>query len=59
VREMAVRARTEQEELAERVTSLEALVATLTAEHQLAEKGVAPKRPLHTSPPHNPGTGVA
>lgn len=59
VREMAARARTEQEELAERVTALEALVATLTAEHQLAERGAAPKRPLHAAPSQSPGTGEA
>lgn len=59
VREMAARARSEQEDLAERVTALEALVATLTAEHQLAEKGAAPRRTLHNPPPQDPGTGAA
>jgi BMFP domain-containing protein YqiC len=43
-REMAVKARTEQEDLAERVTSLEALVATLVAERELAHDVPGPKR---------------
>jgi BMFP domain-containing protein YqiC len=59
VREMAARARSEQEDLAERVTALEALVATLTAEHQLAERGAAPRRHLNTPPPQDPGSGAA
>lgn len=47
VREMAAKARTEQEALGERVTALEALVATLVAERELAEGRPKPRRPLH------------
>ncbi|WP_207477746.1 accessory factor UbiK family protein [Arenibaculum pallidiluteum] len=47
VREMAVKAREEQEVLSERVTALEALVATLTAERELLQSKPAPKRPAH------------
>jgi BMFP domain-containing protein YqiC len=43
-REVAVKARTEQEDLAERVTALEALVATLVAERELAHDAPGPKR---------------
>jgi BMFP domain-containing protein YqiC len=49
-REIAVKARTEQEELAERVTTLEALVATLVAERELSHAIPAPKRPAHGTP---------
>lgn len=52
VREMAAAARTEQETLAERVTALEAMVATLMAERELADTRPAPRRPLH--PQHGP-----
>ena len=43
-REMAVKARTEQEDLTERVTALEALVATLVAERELSHAAPGPKR---------------
>ena len=44
-REMAAKARSEQEDLTDRVTALEALVATLLAERELAHETAAPKRP--------------
>jgi BMFP domain-containing protein YqiC len=50
VREMAVKARAEQEELTDRVTALEALVATLVADRELAHGAATPKRPVH---PHS------
>ena len=49
-REIAVAARTEQEGLADRVTRLEALVATLVAERELAAPA-APRRPAPGHPP--------
>ncbi|EWY41137.1 hypothetical protein N825_31240 [Skermanella stibiiresistens SB22] len=52
-REMAVKARTGEEELADRVTALEALVATLVAERELAAGAPGPKRPAAT---HSAGT---
>jgi BMFP domain-containing protein YqiC len=47
-REMAVKARTEQEDLTERVTALEALVATLVAERELSHAAPGPKRSART-----------
>ncbi|HSK41099.1 MAG TPA: accessory factor UbiK family protein [Arenibaculum sp.] len=53
VREMAAMARAEQETLAERVTALEAMVATLMAERELTDVRPAPRRPLHAhAAPH-------
>ncbi len=46
-RAMAAKAREEQETLNDRVTALEALVATLVAERELDERKPAPKRPAH------------
>jgi BMFP domain-containing protein YqiC len=46
IRAVATKAREEQETLTERVTALEAMVATLLAERELAQKP-APKRPHH------------
>jgi hypothetical protein len=53
---MAVKARTEQEDLTERVTTLEALVATLVAERELAHGAPGPKRSArtHGSGDHSP-----
>jgi len=51
VRAMAAKAREEQETLVERVTALEALVATLMAERELAAAKPAPKRPSHHGGP--------
>lgn len=50
-RAMAAKAREEQEALGERVTALEALVATLVAERELAEPRPAPRRPAHGGRP--------
>jgi BMFP domain-containing protein YqiC len=55
-REMAVKARTEQEDLTERVTTLEALVATLVAERELAHGAPGPKRAAR---PHGTGENPA
>jgi BMFP domain-containing protein YqiC len=57
-REMAVKARTGEEELADRVTALEALVATLVAERELAAGAPGPKRPAtsHSAATHSAGT---
>jgi len=49
-REIAVKARSEQEDMADRVTALEALVATLVAERELAHATPAPKRPASAAP---------
>ncbi|HEV7369846.1 accessory factor UbiK family protein [Arenibaculum sp.] len=54
VSEMAAKARSEQETLVERVTALEALVATLVAERELAEDRPKPRRPLHPASPGSP-----
>lgn len=52
VRAMAAKAREEQETLAERVTALEATVATLLADRTLLHEEAAPRRraPGHTKP---------
>ncbi|WP_029007984.1 accessory factor UbiK family protein [Azospirillum halopraeferens] len=59
VRAVAARAREEQEALADRVTALEATVATLLAEHQLAHEDTAPRRRAHTGAPKAPEGGTA
>lgn len=51
VRAMAAKAREEQETLAERVTALEATIATLLAERQLSHDEAAPRRRAHTATP--------
>ncbi|MGQ9371425.1 accessory factor UbiK family protein [Azospirillum sp. A39] len=51
VRALAAKAREEQEALAERVTALEATVATLAAEQQLAHEDVPPRRRAHGQAP--------
>jgi BMFP domain-containing protein YqiC len=56
VRAMAAKAREEQETLAERVTSLEATVATLLAERTLLHEEPAPRRRAPTQG-HGPGQG--
>ncbi|WP_158044027.1 accessory factor UbiK family protein [Skermanella pratensis] len=60
-REMAVKARSEQEELSDRVTSLEALVATLLAERELVHETPGPKRPAggHAAKPAGDQAGDA
>ncbi len=63
IRAMAAKAREEQEALAERVTSLEATVATLLAEHQLRHEEAPPRRRAagHApdAPTINPGGATA
>jgi BMFP domain-containing protein YqiC len=51
VRAMAAKARDEQETLGERVTALEAALATLLAERQLGHEDSAPRRRAHTTTP--------
>jgi len=57
VRAMAAKAREEQEALSERITSLEAALATLIAERQLVHEEPAPRRRAagHGGPTVNPG----
>lgn len=54
VRAIAAKAREEQETLTERVTALEATLATLVAERQLSHEEAAPRRRAHG---HGPAAG--
>lgn len=59
VRAMAANARAGQEDLAERVANLEATVATLLAERELAHEHPPPRRPARSHAPSSKATPPA